>query len=145
MPRSFVAEQAYQFRASPSKVFRALTDPKGLVSWFLSDAHVDPQSGGEFRFEWRGGYQMTGKVLRFTKGKSVSFLWVDRLPNGKVAETEATFRVAHQGRGSLLKLRHSGFTVPEHYAECSARWAYFLTNLKSVLDHGVDLRSRGDW
>jgi hypothetical protein len=45
---------------------------------------------------------------------------------------------------SVLRLRHTGFTDPGHLAECSSRWGYYLTDLKSVLDHGADLRSEYD-
>jgi uncharacterized protein YndB with AHSA1/START domain len=145
MPKSFVAEQSYQFRAAPSKVFAALTDPEVLVKWFLSHAEVDPAQWGAFRFGWIGGYRMTGVLLQYRPPKAVSFLWTDKLPNGKVVQTQVAFRIVRSGKGTVLKLRHSGFVVPEHYAECASRWAYYLTNLKSVLDHGVDLRSKLDW
>ena len=88
---------------------------------------------------------MTGKVKRFEANKSVSYSWSDELKNGKLAETTATFIVTKKGRGTLLKLRHTGFDDPEHFAECSSRWAYYLTNMKSVLDHDADLRSKYDW
>src|SRR4029077_8587770 len=113
--------------------------------WFLSRAEVSAQKGGAFRFEWIGGYRMKGTVLHAVRNRAVTFLWTDKLPNGKEAVTHAAFRVTKKGRGTILLLRHSGFTVPEHFAECSSRWAYYLTNMKSVLDHGTDLRSDRDW
>jgi len=67
------------------------------------------------------------------------------MPNGEMIETTASFQVAKKGRGTILKLNHSGFTSPEHFAECSSRWAYYLTNMKSLLDWGTDVRSKYDW
>lgn len=141
----FVIEQAYYFEAPVKKVFQALTDSKMLVKWFLSKAKVVPKKGGSYSFDWLGGYHMTGKVKRFETHKAVSFSWSDKLRSGEWAETTASFKVAKKWRGTLLKLRHSGFRDPEHFAECSSRWGYYLTNLKSVLDHGTDLRSKYDW
>ncbi len=47
MPKSYVAKQVYYFEnAQPEKVFKALTDPKILVKWFLSKAKLDPKKGG---------------------------------------------------------------------------------------------------
>jgi len=88
---------------------------------------------------------MTGKVKRFETNKAVSFSWSDRLKSGEWAETTVSFKVARKRRGTLLKLRHTGFRDPEHFAECASRWGYYLTNLKSVVDHGTDLRSENDW
>jgi len=145
MARSYVAEQVYYFDSSPARVFQGLTDSETLVQWFLSKAEIEPTRGGVFHFEWIGGYRMDGRVLGFVRNKSVAFLWTDQLPSGRVIETRASFQVVVRGKGTLLKLRHSGFTDPEHFAECSARWAYYLTNMKSVLEYGTDLRSELDW
>jgi uncharacterized protein YndB with AHSA1/START domain len=123
MPQQFVASQAYYVAAAPSRVFKFLVEPRLLVKWFLTDAQVSPQTGGPFSFDWMGGYHMDGRLIRYEAGKSVSFLWTDRLPSGGTAETKAAFRVAKKGRGTLLTLRHSGFKNPTHFAECSSRWA----------------------
>jgi uncharacterized protein YndB with AHSA1/START domain len=141
----FVIEQAYYFEAPVKKVFHALTDSKMLVKWFLSKAKVVPKKGGSYSFDWIGGYHMTGKVKRFETNKAVSFSWSDKLKSGEWAKTTASFKVARKRRGTLLKLLHTGFKDPEHFAECSSRWGYYLTNMKSVLNRGTDLRSKYDW
>jgi uncharacterized protein YndB with AHSA1/START domain len=87
---------------------------------------------------------MTGKVKRFEPNRTISLSWIDRLKNGKVAQTTASFEVMKKGSGTLLRLHHTGFRDPEHFADCSSRWGYYLTNMKSVLDHRTDLRSRYD-
>lgn len=144
-PKSYATEQSYHFEAPPEKVFRALTDPNILSKWFLSKAKLDLKAGGSYTFDWIGGYHMVGKVKRVEFNKAISFSWTDELKNGEIARTTASFRVAKKGNGSLLTLRHTGFKDPEHFADCSSRWGYYLTNMKSVLDHRVDLRSKYDW
>ncbi|HZY94139.1 MAG TPA: SRPBCC domain-containing protein [Candidatus Bathyarchaeia archaeon] len=145
MPKSFVTEQSYYFKAAVEKVFQSLTDSKKLTKWFLSKAKLVPEKGGSSTFDWLGGYHMTGKVKQFDPNKAISFSWNDKLKNGQVAKTTASFKVARKGKGTLLRLRHTGFKDPEHFADCSSRWGYYLTNLKSVLDHDTDLRSKYDW
>jgi uncharacterized protein YndB with AHSA1/START domain len=145
MTKSFTADQSYYFLASPEEVFNAIADPKVLVKWFLSNAKLVPKKGGDYAFDWIGGYHMTGKVKRFEPNIAVSYSWHDRLANGEMVETLASFELAKKAKGTLLRLRHTGFHDPEHFAECSSRWGYYLTNLKSVLDHGIDLRSKYDW
>ena len=145
MSKPFVIEQSYHFQVPPERVFEALTDPKLLVRWFLSKAMVETKKGGRYVFDWIGGYHMTGTVEGFEPNRAVAYSWHDKLEDGVMADTLASFEVSKRGDGSLLHLRHTGFTDPEHFAECSSRWGYYLTNLKSVLDHGSDLRSKYDW
>lgn len=49
----------------------------------------------------------------------------------------------------MLKFRHAGFPKAEKWVELYGGaihgWMYFMMNLKSVLDHGHDLRSGNDW
>ncbi len=73
MPKSFVAEQSYYFKAPVTEVFQSLTDSKKLTKWFLSKAKLVPEKGGSYSFDWIGGYHMTGKVKQFNANKAVSF------------------------------------------------------------------------
>jgi uncharacterized protein YndB with AHSA1/START domain len=145
MSKSHTIEQVYYFQSPPEEVFGALTDSKMLVKWFLSNAKVVPKKGGSYSFDWIGGYHMDGEVKKFKANEAVSFTWSDKLKSGETSETTASFEVASKGNGTLLRLRHTGFRDPEHFAECSSRWGYYLTNMKSVLDHDTDLRSKYDW
>jgi uncharacterized protein YndB with AHSA1/START domain len=137
MSKQFVIKQSYYFEAPPERVFRALTDSKDLVKWLLVKAEVDLRKGGDYSFENLLGTHWTGKVISLEKNKAVSFSWI--------ANTTVMFEVTKKGDGTLLKLRHTGLEDPELFAKISQGWAYYLTNLKSVLDHDTDLRSKYDW
>ena len=142
-------KQSYHYDAPPGKVFAALTEPDQLVRWFLSKAKVDLRKGGKFEFTWQGGHRMAGKVKRVVAGREVAYVWRDDLGKGKEAETLAEFKVSKKGAGSMLKLSHSGFgdgkAWIELYGAIQSGWAYYLTNLKSVLQNEEDLRSEHDW
>jgi len=145
LPKTFAIEQSYYVKYATERVFNALTEAKSLERWFLSKAKLVPKKGGSFSFNGIGGYHMTGILKRFEPNKTVSFSWTDKLERGKLAKTLASFEVSGKGKGTLLRLHHTGFKDPEHFAECSSRWGYYLTNMKSVLDHRTDLRSKYDW
>src|SRR5215469_4681685 len=102
---SFAIEQSYYFKAPPGKVFKALSDPKLLTKWFLSRAKVIPKKGGDYSFNWIGGYEMTGKVKRFELDEGISYSWHDEV-NGKIVDTVASFQVDKKGNGAILKLHH---------------------------------------
>jgi len=109
LPKTFAIEQSYYFKSAPERVFNALTEPKSLERWFLSKAKLVPKKGGSFSFNWIGGYHMTGNLKRFEPNKTVSFSWTDKLESGKLAKTLASFEVSGKGKGTLLRLHHTGF------------------------------------
>jgi len=127
-------EHTFFLEAPPSKVFAALTDSKVLVKWFPAKARIDPVKGGRFSCVMKNGFVWEGKLSEFEEGKSVAFPFLGT----------AHFKVARRGKGTLLKLRHEGIESAEDLAGLSGGWSYYLTNLKSVLDHGTDLRSMED-
>jgi len=145
--KSLEIEQRYFVRASPAKVFRALTDPKWLTRWFLAEARIQPEAGTAYTFRWRGGHSHTEKVLEAVPGRRLTLSWSNRV--GRVTRrTRVTFALSRKGNGTLLRLRHTGYPTTrgwlETYGATESGWAYFLMNLKSVLEHDYDLRSRHD-
>jgi uncharacterized protein YndB with AHSA1/START domain len=71
--------------------------------------------------------------------------WVDRLQGGKVFETEVQFDLRKRRRGTRLTVTHRGFKSGKKwvalYGAIQSGWAHYLTNLRSVLEHGTDLWS----
>ena len=145
--RPLVVEQEYYFEASPRKVFAALTKPKKLVKWFLVDAKIKPKEGTGYTFTWEGGASHVGKVKKVVIDRALVLTWPDNI-KGKIYETEATFTLRPKGDGTLLKITHVGFKEGDDwiwlYGAVQSGWAYYMTNLKSVLMEGVDLRSKHD-
>jgi len=142
-----VVEQEYYYDAAPEAVFRALTVPKELARWFLRDAKISPKEGSSYRFTWEGGFSHKGKVEEVQPGRKLVLSWPDEL-EGKVYETQAMFTLKKKGKGTLLKVKHTGFKKGDDwiwlYGAIQSGWAYYLTNLKSVLSQGADLRSEYD-
>lgn len=141
-------EHTFYYAVSPDRLFAAFTDPAELAKWFVEKASIAPRKGAAFRLTWAGGYTMRGKVKSIEPGKRLALAWVDRFEGGKVFETEARFVFTKKGRGTLLTLTHRGFKSGKKwvalYGGIESGWAYYLTNLRSVLEHGIDLRSDRD-
>lgn len=92
---------------------------------------------------------MVGKVMWVVADKEVAYAWRDDLGRGQKAKTLVDFKISKKGRGSMLELNHGGFGDSkariELYGAIQSGWAYYLTNLKSILQNGADLRSKHDW
>jgi uncharacterized protein YndB with AHSA1/START domain len=140
--------QQYEIAASPAKVFRALTQPVEITKWMLESATISLRPDTEYWFTWPGGYHHEGRVLSVKHGRSIALSWPQGTPRKPLGDTKVQFTVRARGKGSLLRMVHSGFgTGPawvQTYALTSSGWAYYLMNLKSVLECGRDLRRTQD-
>jgi uncharacterized protein YndB with AHSA1/START domain len=145
--KKLALRQSFFYRTSPRRLFRALTDPEQIVGWFLAKAELPLRAGAEYRFEWAGGYAHRGRVVEVIPDRRLTLEW----PNGSGSHrfvTEVTFTLRRAGRGTFLTVKHSGFPrTPqglEQYGGTQSGWAYYLLNLRSVLEFGRDLRSPRD-
>ncbi|MGA7476529.1 MAG: SRPBCC domain-containing protein [Thermoplasmata archaeon] len=137
-------EQTYFFRAPVAKVFRSLTEPSELTRWFLKSARLPHTAGATYEFVWQLGYRHRAKVIAFVPNRKLSLEW----PAKGLGMTQVTFTFAARKGGTRVTLRHTGYgRTPawvDNYGGTCEGWAYFLTNLKSVLRTGTDLREAGD-
>ncbi len=141
-------KQRYFLKAPPNRVFKALTEPSLLRKWFVASAKFSPRTGGNYTFNWGGEMSQSGKVLSFVRDTSLSLSWPQVQRGKPLGMTRATFRLKPKDDGTILDVNHTGFRTGalwnENYAAVCSGWAYFLLNLKSVLQHGRDLRSQQD-
>ena len=146
--QNYVYENSVTVKASPAAVFEALTSADQLQRWFLTRAKTDPRPGGPFKFGWdfadaaQNGTQQ-GKFLDVAPGKKISYTW-EAAPT-PAALTTVTFTLAPDGDGTRVSLAHTGFgpgeggqAARDHHA---GPWDFYLANLKSYLEAGVDNRA----
>jgi uncharacterized protein YndB with AHSA1/START domain len=145
--RKRIIIQRYVYQAEPEKVFKALTDAKELTKWFLKDAQVQLKVGGKMKFVWSPKDKHENKILDLVPNKRLQITWpTNRWGGTPQANTYVTFSLAPQGKSTLLQIEHTGFGPGEewvrYYAATYSGWTYYLLNLKSWLEHGIDLRDK---
>jgi uncharacterized protein YndB with AHSA1/START domain len=131
--------------ASPEKVYAAWTTRAGLESWFLRQAQAtgDPVRTGD-RYAWRWhGYsdeiEHTGSIVSANGSNQFAFTFtLGSLVNISI------FRECEE---TIVELTESDLPVDEEvllkrYVEDYKGWIFYLVNLKSVLEGGLDLRNR---
>lgn len=137
--------------AKPTRVYRALATSAGLETWFPNVARyierrgrnrrrTEPAKAGDTYYKWfvyAGGVEGTGKVLKARKDRLLALTFGT---NGDIC-----FALTTTGRGTLVELVQNRIpTGPkarvESHLGCRTGWTFFLTNLKSVLEGGHDLR-----
>ena len=133
-------------RASPRKVFEAISTPAGLASWMVVRADLPAKTGAKYELEFDGGWRHQGTVRRFQAGRSIALTWAwNGVP---LKGTVLTISVRPKKGGALCRFVHQGFPREKKWTDLYGitewAWTYYGMNLKSVLETGHDLRSRFD-
>ena len=119
-------------------IFNYLSDSKKLSLWFPDQAIIEPQLGGKYHFRWNDTPGVwSGVVTEFIRGNTLGFTW--QPPNEPVA-TNVRIKLFPQGAETTVELSHSGFTSSDALDKAVTSWVFYLQNLKSVIEQGVDLR-----
>jgi len=94
-----------QIKASPETVFRLLTDPTQMKTWFAETVEADPRPGGIFRIASPLGASIEGTYLEVVANRKVVFTWggVEGLAPG---QSVVEFLLEPRDGGTLLRLRH---------------------------------------
>jgi uncharacterized protein YndB with AHSA1/START domain len=139
----------FYYRATRDEVFRAWATAAGLSGFFIGSArHAAPgggvraqdevvAAGDTYAWAFLHGLSLTGTFLACVPGERVAFTFGDAM------QVDVTLRSV--GDQVEVRLHQTGCGQDEsarawQHLNCRSCWVYFLTNLKSVLEHGVDLR-----
>jgi uncharacterized protein YndB with AHSA1/START domain len=130
-------EKELFIKATPERVFQALTKKDDLERWFLVKAEVDLRPGGAIRFEWGPGVFNVGKILVLEPPHRLSYSWEALEPS----PTTITFELTAENDGTRLHLIHTGIGEGEdwdtYYTSVNGGWNAHLTNLTAWLETGI--------
>lgn len=146
-------------KASPRKVYGALTSARALCRWWLEGAETDAKNMGRFRLVWPKIKTSDGNVQRlfpphaakgevrgvFTdleEGKKISWI-LDVSPKWKYPPLSSFF-IEARGRSSEVTVIQSGFpTRPgaeKHFIGARLGWEDCLCKLKLYLETGKSFK-----
>ena len=128
-------------QASPSTIFRALTDARALVHWFCDRASSYPQVGGELTACWRSGKSRTkGRAVfrRLEPESDVELLWVDE-GSGPVATNarhQLSYKIIQKRTACEVVLTDEDASLPdeETLAILDEGWNSVLKELKDYCE-----------
>ena len=118
-------------------VFEALATKEGLSDWWTRDGVRGESSEGS-KLEFFFGQPEPAAVMQVTR----------RDPEGHVewhcvegadewVGTKLAFDLTHKDDETVVLFTHADWRGPSEFmAHCSARWAYFLLSLKSLVETG---------
>jgi uncharacterized protein YndB with AHSA1/START domain len=146
-------EEEIHIAAPPERVFQALVEPGQLAQWWGQKGIYQSQKwttevrpGGKWRSEGtseRDGqqyrYEVHGEYLQIDPPRLLEFTWSPSWagPMNTVIRVELTA----SGEGTLLRLRHSGFTSAAQ-VQAHRGWPQVLGWLQSFIEKGETAATR---
>ena len=129
-------ERTLDLKASPERVWRAITDPAELTRWFGHEAEVDLRPGGDASMYWREHGRFAMRIEVVEAPRRLVWSWVHE-PNVDFEDAPAT-RVEwtltpREGGGTRLALRETGFRTDLHQQQNHQGWAEELAELEALL------------
>jgi len=127
-------EKELFIKATPERVFQALSTKEDLECWFLSKGEIDLRPGGAIRFNWKPGETDFGKILVLDPPHRLSYTL--EAPG----VTTITFELKEENGGTRLYLTHTGIGGGDdwdrYYSQVSNGWDVHLGNLAIWLETG---------
>ncbi len=115
-------------KATPKKVFEALSTTDGISHWWVVDTKGNAKQGGIIDFGFANMRVVELKPYKLVKWKCVSGPkeWVG---------TDLTFQLKAEKGQTIVLFAHANWKKPVEFMYlCSTKWATFLLSLKDWLE-----------
>jgi uncharacterized protein YndB with AHSA1/START domain len=137
--------------APPQRVFQALIDPSQVVQWWglagvyrCTKFETDLRVGGTWRCTGVDGngseFEIKGEYLEIDPPRLLSSTWVATWTGN--AKTKIRWELETADKGTLLRIRHSGFAGHPELAQAYRGWPRMLGWLQALLEKGETVEQR---
>ena len=128
-------------KASPEKVYQALSTIEGLAGWWTADTSGVAEVQNTITFQFRGpkgtiigGFDM--QVVTQEPAKKVQWACV-KGPEEWVGTT-ITFELKQENEFTIVLFGHRNWRESSEFtAHCNTKWGTFLMSLKELLETGT--------
>jgi uncharacterized protein YndB with AHSA1/START domain len=122
-------------KASPEKIYEALTTDDGLKKWWTNDISGAGMVGSTIKFRFNGGGP-DFIVTKLIPNKTVCWQHSGNMPESWI-DTEISFQLETQKNQTFVTFIHSNWKeTTDFMAHCNTKWAVFLLSLKDSLEIG---------
>jgi len=123
-------------KASPEKVYKALTSTEGLKGWWTLEAKTDEQVGGVAEFIFGEYYYNKMKIVELVQNKKVE--WECIKGDKEWIGTNFVFSLDEKDGDTILRFTHSNWKEEtDFFASCNYNWGYYLRSLKLYCETGI--------
>jgi uncharacterized protein YndB with AHSA1/START domain len=144
--------------AAADAIYHSWATKQGMESWFLRQCNytaeagealpgdMPVQKGNLYTWRWHGWPDETiekGTILEANGVDTLSFTFGQEGAAGMIC----TVRVYAEQDETICELVQKNIPVDDmgkshYFVGCNTGWTFYMTNLKSILEGGVDLRNK---
>jgi uncharacterized protein YndB with AHSA1/START domain len=122
-------EQTYNIKATPERVWAALTDPKLQAKWSGDSAEYDARVGGTYILF---GDYVTGEIIEYDPPNKLAQTW--KPSDWTIDDSVVTFTLTKSRGGTQLDLVHEN-VQPEDYDGTAQGWdEYYIGAIQKMLE-----------
>jgi len=125
-----------RIKASPGKIFDAVTTARGFSSWWTTEASEKPGHPNTLVLKFGPAYHKELEMAGMDKGKFAS--WRCVVGDKEWIGTDIVFKLKVVESETQLFFEHNGWAeYTDLYSQCSFDWTLFLRSLKSYCETGT--------
>ena len=139
--------QSIVVNAPVETIYKAFTDAREMERWWPSKVESEPRTGGSFKFTFENKpadapiHVRDGTYTNVVHNEQISYPWI--IPDfPPVTLVDVNF--SSEDDSTTVNLTHSGWPTgaetDEIFSMHDQGWGGFLSNLKIVMEGGVDIR-----
>lgn len=122
-------------KATPEKVYKAVTTQDGLEGWWCKQTTAKPELGFVNIFIF-GKFRNEMKVTELFANKRTEWECINSIDEW--IGTKISFDLEEKNGNTILRFTHGGWKeVTDTYAGCNYDWAQFMKSLKTLCETGT--------
>jgi uncharacterized protein YndB with AHSA1/START domain len=122
-------------KAPATVVYKALTEQKGLTSWWTPQTSAVPEIGAVITFDFGEKYHNEMQITDLVPNRHVS--WKCLKGDEEWVGTRFTFDLEESDEDTVLQFGHLDWRdETAFYASCNYNWGYYMMSLKSYCETG---------
>ncbi len=126
----------FHIQSSLDKVFRAITSPSGLNSWWTLESDGSPELNETYRFFFGPEYDWRAVVTHVVPGQEIAWKVTQAMEDWM--PTRFGFRLKQSESGTTVNFFHTDWAeANDHFSITSFCWGQLLQGLKGYVEHGT--------
>ena len=122
-------------KASPEKVYTALTTTEGLKGWWTSEAKAEEFVGGIAEFIFGEQYHNKMKITNLLNSTKVE--WKCLEGDKEWIGTTFLFDLEEKDGSTILRFSHNNWKEEtDFFASCNYHWGYYMSSLAKYCETG---------